>query len=96
MQCKNGGWASFDKDNTKMIPAFPFADHNALLDPPDGRYHGRILEMLPVTASRREDPRVREGDSICAIASRSRTGGGSWFGRRGVNIYMAVPGVAAD
>src|SRR5215469_16664444 len=31
MQCKNGGWASFDKDNTKMIFQYiPFADHNAM------------------------------------------------------------------
>ena len=35
MQCKNGGWASFDRDNTKMIFQYiPFADHNAMLDPP--------------------------------------------------------------
>ncbi|MDE3163125.1 MAG: squalene--hopene cyclase, partial [Acidobacteriota bacterium] len=35
MQCKGGGWGSFDKDNTKMIFQYiPFADHNAMLDPP--------------------------------------------------------------
>jgi squalene-hopene/tetraprenyl-beta-curcumene cyclase len=35
MQCRNGGWGSFDKDNTKMIFQYiPFADHNAMLDPP--------------------------------------------------------------
>src|SRR5437588_1440399 len=35
MQCKAGGWASFDKDNTKMVfQNIPFADHNAMLDPP--------------------------------------------------------------
>jgi squalene-hopene/tetraprenyl-beta-curcumene cyclase len=29
MQCKSGGWGSFDKDNTKMIFQYiPFADHN--------------------------------------------------------------------
>jgi len=34
MQCKNGGWASFDKDNDKMVfQHIPFADHNAMLDP---------------------------------------------------------------
>src|SRR5208337_200390 len=34
MQCKNGGWASFDKDNDKMVfQNIPFADHNAMLDP---------------------------------------------------------------
>ena len=40
MQCKNGGWASFDKDNDKMVFQYiPFADHNAMLDPADGRYY---------------------------------------------------------
>ncbi len=40
MQCRNGGWGSFDKDNTKMIFQYiPFADHNAMLDPPSGRHH---------------------------------------------------------
>ena len=47
MQCRNGGWASFDKDNTKMIFQYiPFADHNAMLDPPTVDITGRILETL--------------------------------------------------
>src|ERR1039457_2171004 len=47
MQCKNGGWASFDRDNTKMIFQYiPFADHNAMLDPPTVDITGRILEMM--------------------------------------------------
>ena len=40
MQCKNGGWASFDKDNDRMVfQHIPFADHNAMLDPADGGHH---------------------------------------------------------
>ena len=47
MQCKNGGWASFDKDNTKKIfESIPFADHNAMIDPPTVDITGRMLEML--------------------------------------------------
>ena len=47
MQCKNGGWAAFDQDNTKMIFQYiPFADHNAMLDPPTVDITGRMLEML--------------------------------------------------
>ncbi len=47
MQCRNGGWGSFDKDNTKMIFQYiPFADHNAMLDPPSVDITGRMLEML--------------------------------------------------
>ena len=37
MQCSNGGWASFDKNNNRMVfEHIPFADHNAMLDPADG------------------------------------------------------------
>lgn len=33
-QCKDGGWAAFDKDCTKnVLTKVPFADHNAMLDP---------------------------------------------------------------
>jgi squalene-hopene/tetraprenyl-beta-curcumene cyclase len=33
-QCKDGGWAAFDKDCTKnILEKVPFADHNAMLDP---------------------------------------------------------------
>ena len=46
MQCKNGGWASFDKDNDRMVFQYvPFADHNAMLDPATVDITGRILEM---------------------------------------------------
>jgi squalene-hopene/tetraprenyl-beta-curcumene cyclase len=59
MQCKNGGWASFDKDNTKMIfQHIPFADHNAMLDPPTVDITGRILEMLATYGYTRSDKRV--------------------------------------
>ena len=47
MQCRNGGWASFDKDNDRMVFQYvPFADHNAMLDPATVDITGRILEML--------------------------------------------------
>jgi len=86
MQCKNGGWGSFDKDNTKMIFQYiPFADHNAMLDPPTVDITGRMLEMLAVYGYTREDKRVQRAiDFIFAEQERD----GSWFGRWGVNyIY---------
>ena len=47
MQCKNGGWASFDKDNNRMVFQYvPFADHNAMLDPATVDITGRVLECL--------------------------------------------------
>ncbi len=61
MQCRNGGWGSFDKDNTKMIFQYiPFADHNAMLDPPTVDITGRMLEMLATYGYTREDKRVQK------------------------------------
>jgi len=86
MQCRNGGWGSFDKDNTKMIFQYiPFADHNAMLDPPTVDITGRILEMLANYGYTRADKRVEK--AINFILSEQEPDG-SWFGRWGVNyIY---------
>ena len=65
MQCKNGGWASFDKDNTKMIFQYiPFADHNAMLDPPTVDITGRILEMLATLWLHAQGQAGGEGDPV--------------------------------
>src|SRR5579885_2619651 len=86
MQCKDGGWASFDKDNDKMVfQHIPFADHNAMLDPPTVDITGRILEMLAAYGYDQSDPRVRK--AIQFIRDEQEADG-SWFGRWGVNyIY---------
>ena len=86
MQCKNGGWGSFDKDNTKMIFQYiPFADHNAMLDPPTVDITGRMLEMLASYGYTREDKRVQKAIEFIL---KEQEPDGSWFGRWGVNyIY---------
>jgi squalene-hopene/tetraprenyl-beta-curcumene cyclase len=86
MQCKSGGWASFDKDNTKMIFQYiPFADHNAMLDPPTVDITGRVLEMLATYGYTRRDRRVEK--AVKFIYDQQEPDG-SWFGRWGVNyIY---------
>ena len=86
MQCKRGGWASFDKDNTRMVFQYvPFADHNAMLDPPTVDITGRVLEMLAAYGYSRDDRAVKK--AIKFILSDQETDG-SWFGRWGVNyIY---------
>ena len=86
MQCKNGGWASFDKDNTRMVfQHIPFADHNAMLDPPTVDITGRVLEMLAAYGVTGNDKRVKK--AIKFILSEQEPDG-SWFGRWGVNyIY---------
>jgi squalene-hopene/tetraprenyl-beta-curcumene cyclase len=86
MQCKEGGWASFDKDNTRMVFQYiPFADHNAMLDPPTVDITGRVLEMLAAYGYTKEHKAVQ-----CALEFVKREQGpdGAWFGRWGVNyIY---------
>ncbi len=86
MQCKNGGWGSFDKDNTKMIFQYiPFADHNAMLDPPSVDITGRMLETLAVYGYTRQDKRVQRAIDFIF---KEQEPDGSWFGRWGVNyIY---------
>jgi squalene-hopene/tetraprenyl-beta-curcumene cyclase len=86
MQCRNGGWASFDKDNDRMVFQYiPFADHNAMLDPPTVDITGRILEMLATYGYTMDDPRVRKA---IKFIREEQEPDGSWFGRWGVNyIY---------
>jgi squalene-hopene/tetraprenyl-beta-curcumene cyclase len=86
MQCRNGGWASFDKDNTKMIFQYiPFADHNAMLDPPTVDITGRILEMLATYGYTMKDKRI---ERAIKFIWKEQEADGSWFGRWGVNyIY---------
>ncbi|HEY5027438.1 MAG TPA: squalene--hopene cyclase [Candidatus Angelobacter sp.] len=89
MQCKSGGWASFDKDNTRMVfQNIPFADHNAMLDPPTVDITGRVLEMLAAYGVSGDDKRVQK--AIKFILTEQEPDG-SWFGRWGVNyIYGTI------
>ncbi|MFN7140792.1 MAG: squalene--hopene cyclase, partial [Limisphaerales bacterium] len=59
-QCKDGGWAAFDKDCTKSIlEKVPFADHNAMQDPSCPDITGRVLECLSWHGYRNTHPVVR-------------------------------------
>lgn len=88
MQCKNGGWAAFDKDNTKVIFQYiPFADHNAMLDPPTVDITGRMLEMLAQYGYTRTDPRV---EKAVQFILKEQEPDGSWFGRWGVNYLYGT------
>ncbi len=85
-QCKDGGWASFDKDCTKSIlEKVPFADHNAMLDPECADITARILELLGYENFTLEEPHVQK--ALEFVRSRQEADG-SWYGRWGVNyIY---------
>ena len=85
-QCRDGGWASFDKDCTKSIlEKVPFADHNAMLDPECADITARILELLGYENFSAENPQV---DKALDFIRQHQEEDGSWYGRWGVNyIY---------
>ena len=85
-QCKDGGWAAFDKDCTKnILEKVPFADHNAMLDPECADNTARILELLGYEGYGIEHPQVK--DALAFLKSHQEKDG-SWYGRWGVNyIY---------
>ena len=88
MQCRGGGWASFDRNNDKKIfESIPFADHNAMIDPPTVDITGRILEMLASYGYTRRDPRV---EKAVQFILRKQESDGSWFGRWGVNYLYGT------
>jgi len=85
-QCRNGGFAAFDRDITKAwLEKIPFADHNAILDPPCSCISGRVLEVLGSQAYSIHHPTVAK---TIVFLNSIQEEDGSWFGRWGVNyIY---------
>jgi squalene-hopene/tetraprenyl-beta-curcumene cyclase len=85
-QCKDGGWAAFDKDCTKnILEKVPFADHNAMLDPECADITARILELLGYENWSRDHRQLREA---IEYVKNEQEDDGSWYGRWGVNyIY---------
>lgn len=97
MQSKTGGWAAFDKDNTKVIlTKIPFADHNAMIDPPWADVTGRVLELLGYIGYDQDFPAVARA---VRFLRREQEEDGSWFGRWGVNYvygtWQVLRGLAA-
>jgi squalene-hopene/tetraprenyl-beta-curcumene cyclase len=88
LQCKNGGFAAFDKDNTKeWLNLIPFADLKALVDPPTEDITARILEMLGAFGYPRDLPAaVRALDFL----RRTQHPEGGWYGRWGVNYLYGT------
>ena len=86
MQCRNGGWGAFDRDNTReLLTRVPFADHNAMIDPPTADITARVLEMFGRLGVTAEHPAVQRGLELLWTEQEDD---GSWYGRWGVNhIY---------
>jgi squalene-hopene/tetraprenyl-beta-curcumene cyclase len=86
LQSRNGGWGSFDADNTyEYLNNIPFADHGALLDPPTADLTARCISALAQVGYSREYPAIARG---LEFLRRGQEADGSWFGRWGTNyIY---------
>ena len=86
MQSRNGGFASFDSDNTSYyLNEIPFADHGALLDPPTSDVTARCVALLS-RLNRDSDRPVLE--RALNFLGAEQEADGSWFGRWGTNyIY---------
>ncbi|TPW21014.1 MAG: squalene-hopene cyclase [Elusimicrobia bacterium] len=101
MQSSSGGWAAFDKENTKaVLTKIPFADHNAMIDPPTADVTGRVLELLGYIGY---DETYGAVNSAVAFLRREQESDGSWYGRWGVNyiygtwqVLMGLNAIGSD
>ena len=88
MQSKNGGWGSFDADNTySYLNHIPFADHGALLDPPTADVSARCIGMLAQLGYGADHPAVARG---LDFLRREQEADGSWYGRWGTNYVYGT------
>jgi len=97
MQCKNGGWAAFDVNNTKnWVNKIPFSDHAACQDPPTPDITGRCLELLAAYGYGLESQIVKKA---IRFLEKTQENDGSWEGRWGVayiyGTWCALQGLKA-
>lgn len=86
MRSRNGGWAAFDVNNDKeFLNRIPFADLEAMIDPPTADVTGRVLEMMGLYGFTRDSAIARTAISLLRAIQEPD---GCWWGRWGVNyIY---------
>ena len=93
MQSRNGGWGSFDADNTHYyLNHIPFADHGALLDPPTADVTARCVGILAQLGDAASDAGAA---AALAYLRREQEADGSWFGRWGTNYIYGTWSVLA-
>lgn len=82
MQCRDGGWAAFDAENTSTLPLIlPFCDFGAVTDPPSADVTAHVVEMLALTGRGHTEAAIAGRDWLL----REQEPDGSWFGRWGAN-----------
>jgi squalene-hopene/tetraprenyl-beta-curcumene cyclase len=90
MQCKDGGWAAFDADNTRqLVNKLPFCDFGAVIDPPSADVTAHIVEALAAEGLASETA-CRRG---VVWLLKNQEPDGSWFGRWGANYVYGTGAV---
>ena len=88
MQCSNGGWGAFDRDNDReLLTRVPFADHNAMIDPPTADITARVLEMFGRLGFDPDHPSIQRAlDFVWSEQEHDHC----WYGRWGVNYLYGT------
>lgn len=97
MQSANGGYGAFDTDNdAEFLNQIPFADLEAMIDPPTEDLTGRVLELMARSGLDATYSRARHAREFLL---RTQRADGSWWGRWGANFvygtWSALAGLRA-
>ncbi len=91
MQCQNGGWGAFDKDNDKTIlTKIPFCDFGEALDPPSVDVTAHVMEAFAKLGFDNTHPAMVRAIKFLRMEQEKN---GSWWGRWGVNYIYGTAAV---
>lgn len=93
MRSRNGGWAAFDVNNDKeFLNRIPFADLEAMIDPPTADVTGRVLEMMGMYGYTPDSSMAKRAIGLLRSIQEPD---GCWWGRWGVNYIYGTWSVLA-
>ncbi len=91
MQNRDGGWASFDKNNNHgYVTALTFSDFGEVLDPSSADVTAHVLEMYGKLGHKTDN---RSLQAAYRYLRSEQEDNGSWFGRWGVNYIYGLGAV---
>ncbi len=91
MQCRDGGWAAFDRDNDKaIISTIPFCNFGEALDPPSVDVTAHVVEAFGELGLSKDRPEIARA---IAYIEKEQEPEGPWFGRWGCNHIYGVGAV---